>query len=69
MPLYTSDGSWWLLFFLWKIFTLCSYCWLLKISFDEVSRKQVDLEQIQIFLFSIKKVRCENLYSQNFFMN
>lgn len=33
----------------------------------ERAKKQVDLERFQFFSSSIRKVRCENLYSQSFF--
>lgn len=51
-----------------KYLYLAHFVGYFKISFDEESKKHMDLEPIQNFLFSIKRVRCENLYSQ-FFMN
>lgn len=33
----------------------------------ERAKKQVDLEQFQVFLFFLRKVRCENLYTRFFF--
>lgn len=35
---------------------------------ERAKKKQVDLEQFQFFPSSIRKVRCENLYSQSFFL-
>lgn len=56
-----------MLLVLLKIFTLCSYYWLLKLSLDGESQKRMDSEQFQFSLFSMRKVRCEHLYSQIFF--
>lgn len=67
MPLYKTDGSWCFSVSFWKYLYLTHFVGYFEISFDEESKKQMDLELIQIFLFSIKSVRCENLYSLFFY--
>lgn len=67
MPLYKTDGSWCFSVSFWKYLYLAHFVGYFEISFDEESKKQTDLEPIQIFL--VKRVRCENLYSQFFLMN
>lgn len=69
MPLYKTDGSWYFSVSFWKYLYLAHFVGYFEISFDEESKKQTDLEPIQIFLVSVKRVRCENLYSQFFLMN
>lgn len=46
-----------------NIYTLLIFLVTLKSVLMKRAKKQMDLELIQIFLFSIKRVRCENLYS------
>lgn len=61
MPLYQSDGSWCFSISFWKYLYFAHIVGYFEISFDEESRKQMDLEDTQIFLFSIKSQMWKSL--------